>query len=677
MKRLLLLLLALPTLALAQLRDDFADDNFTANPAWTGDAASFQVANQQLQSNGPAVTGSQIQLAAPCQASTGTVWEFWANLRLATSSGNLADVWLMASDANLKSAATKGYFVRLGGTADEVSLFRKDSARSAVIIIDGQDATLSSTTNNLVRVRVTRSVSNVWTLERDLSGGRTFVAENATPTDATHQRSAALGVVLLYSSANGRNFYFDDFTVTDATPPRLLRAVALGARQVDVVFNEAVDPVDAAQPARYRLTSGAVPTAAQVSALNPAVVRLTFGTDFAAQNTLEARLIPDLYGNLAVGPLTASFGGPVVPPVAPLFGELVISEIFADETPPVGLPLSEYVEIHNRSATKTISLRGVRLGKVGSSASNVSAVFADTARLLPGQYAVVCGSTRAVQFAAFQVKVYGLANFPALNNGGDQLVLRGPAGRVLHEVHYLDSWYNDPVKKNGGWSLEMIDTNTFCGGVDNWTASTDPAGGTPGRANAVRGTNPDQAPPTLLRAELPDPLTLRLTFSEKLDSTAAASPARYALTGTAPPAIVRVAPVAPDFRLVDLTLSAALLPTQRTVVTVQMATDCAGNVSGPLQAVSFSEPASPPAVGDLIISEIFADETPPVGLPLSEYVEVFNRSATKVLDLGGVRLGKPGAASGAVFPRYGPAAAGAVRGGVRQYAGQSVCGFQC
>ena len=59
-------------------------------------------------------------------------------------------------------------------------------------VVNGQDATLSSATNNLVRVRVTRSVQNVWTLERDLTGGQSFVSEG-TGTDATHQRSAFFG----------------------------------------------------------------------------------------------------------------------------------------------------------------------------------------------------------------------------------------------------------------------------------------------------------------------------------------------------------------------------------------------------------------------------------------------------------------------------------------------------
>jgi hypothetical protein len=618
LKHFLLLLLLLPGLAYAQVADNFTDGNFTATPTWTGDAASFQVTTQQLQSNGPAVTGTQIALSTPCQATTGTVWEFWANLRLATSSGNLADVWLIASQADLKATNNSGYFVRLGGTADEVSLFRKDSTRTAVLVIDGLDGTLSSATNNLVRVRVTRTTANRWTLERDLAGTRTFVAEAAQPVDATYQRSVSMGVSLLYSSANNRSFYFDDFAVTDATSPLLARAVPVDARQVDVVFNEGVAAPSATLASNYRLQSGAVPVSATLSATNPAVVRLAFAADFPAQSVLEVRNVADLYGNVAAGPLTAAF---TALPVPPAVGDLIISEIFADETPQVGLPASEYLEIYNRSTTKTLSLRGVRLGK-GSTTTN--AIFADTAKLLPGQYAVVCGSTRTAQFVppivSAGTKVYGPTSFPSLSNGGDQLILRGRDGRTLFEVTYSDSWYRDVRKKDGGWSLEMIDANNYCGGAENWIASTDASGGTPGRANSVRATNADALAPTLLRAVAIDAVTVRLTFSEKLDSTAAANAGRYSL-GSTGPAVLAALPVPADFRQVDLTLAAPLLASRPATIAVQTATDCVGNSSGPLQNLTF---ALPEAVtpGDVVVNEIlFNPRTGSV-----RFVEVLNRS---------------------------------------------------
>jgi hypothetical protein len=598
MKHLLLLLLLLPLAAHAQLAETFADGNFTQNPTWTGDVVSFLVTNQVLQSNGPATTGTQLQLVVPCQASTGTTWEFWANLKLATSASNLADVWLLASQPDLKSAATKGYFVRLGGTDDEVSLFRKDSARSPAVLIDGLNGTLASATNNLVRVRVTRSTQGQWTLARDLTGGRNFVVEAPTPLDNTHQRSIAVGIALLYSAANSRSFYFDDFLVTDPTPPLLARVATVDARTLDIVFNEAVDPSSAAQAARYRLAAGAVPTTAHVSALNPAVVRLTFGQDFLSANTLEVRQVADLYGNVAAGPLTAGFGGVAV---APQVGELLITEILADETPAVGLPASEFIELYNNTTTKSLSLRGVRLMKPGST---TAAVLPDTARLLPGQYAVVCATARTAQFAAYG-KVYGLSNFPTLTNAGDQLVLRGPGGTTLFEVAYTDAWYRDQRKLNGGWTLEMIDPANYCGGAPNWQASQDASGGTPGRRNSVAAPNPDRTPPTLLRAVALTSSTVRLYFGEKLDSATAANTALYSLqssTGSAP-AIGSAEPVGPDFQAVDLRLRMVLLPSQATTVRVARATDCAGNASGALSTAGFALPeAAQP--GDLVVNEV-------------------------------------------------------------------------
>ncbi|RPD49800.1 hypothetical protein DNI29_03110 [Hymenobacter sediminis] len=629
MKLLLLLALCLgATTATAQLTDTFADGNFTQNPTWTGDAASFQVnAAQQLQTNGPATTGTELQLVTPCTATTGTTWEFWVNLKLATSGGNYADVWLMADAPDLKAAGTKGYFVRLGGTADEVSLFRKDATGSPVYVINGQDATLNSTTNNLVRVRVTRTIQNLWTLERDLTGGTAFKPEGSA-TDATYQRSAYFGVYATYSQANNRGFYFDDFRVTDATAPVLLRAAAPSARQLDLTFNEAVAPTQAAGSYRLGGNGGPAITAALRDATDPALVHFTLAADLPLGSiTVEARNVADVFGNVAAGPLTANFQNNGFP-VAPALNQLLITEILADETPSVGLPASEFVEIHNPSATALLDLAGVRLQKQGSTGN--PAVFPGGAVLLPGEYAVVCGSTRATQFAGYG-KVFGLTNFPSLTNSADQLVLRGKDGRTLFEFSYTDAWYRDARKKEGGWTLEMVDATNPCGGPENWQASQDATGGTPGRANSVRASNPDRTAPTLLRALALTPTTVRLYFGEKLDSTAAANPALYTLTPVA--TITRVAPVGPDFRLVDLTLAAPLTPNQPVTVTVQRFLDCVGNASGPATSATFALPA-PVASGDVVINEILFN-------PRSggvDFVEVLNRS-TNYLDVQGWQVG--------------------------------------
>ncbi|MDF7813007.1 lamin tail domain-containing protein [Hymenobacter sp. YC55] len=627
MKKLLLVLLLAPLTAAAQLLDTFADGNLTQNPAWTGDAASFQVVNQQLQSNGPAVTGTSLQLITPVQVAGATTWEFWANLRLATSSGNYADVWLLSEQADLKATGNRGYFVRLGGTTDEVSLFRKDATGSPVNVINGADATLNSATNNLVRVRVTRSAQDVWTLERDLTGGTAYVKEG-TATDATLRHGAYVGVALTYSSANSRAFYFDDFRVSDTAPPAPISVAVVAARQLNVAFNEPVAAMQAA--ANYRLAATGAPAVltAQRDAADAALVYLTMAADLApGANALEVRNVADLYGNTAAGPLTVSFRSNGFA-VAPSLNQVLITEIFADETPVVGLPASEYLEIHNPSATAVIDLAGVRLLK--SSSTTSTAVFPSGAVLLPGEYAVVCSSTRATHFTAFG-KVFGLTNFPSLTNAGDELLLRGRNGQTLFEINYSDTWYKDSRKKDGGWSLEMVDASNPCAAIENWTASTDASGGTPGRANAVRAANADRTAPVLLRALALNSTTVRLLFGEKLDSTTAANPALYTLAPAM--AITRVAPVAPDFRAVDLLVGASLQPNQPLSITVQRATDCVGNAAGPATSATFALPAAV-AAGDVVINEIlFNPRTNAV-----DFVELFNRSA-KYLDVQGWQLG--------------------------------------
>lgn len=627
MKKLLFVLLLAPLTAAAQLLDTFADGNFTQNPAWTGEAASFQVVNQQLQSNGPAVTGTSLQLVTPVQVAGATTWEFWANLRLATSSGNYADAWLLSEQADLKATANRGYFVRLGGTTDEVSLFRKDATGSPVYVVNGTDATLNSATNNLVRVRITRSAQDVWTLERDLAGGAAYVREG-TAIDATLGHGAYVGVALTYSSANSRAFYFDDFRVSDTAPPAPLSVAVVAARQLDVTFNEPVAATQAA--ANYRLAATGAPAVltAQRDATDVALVHLTLAADLPpGANTLEVRNGADLYGNTAAGPLTVSFQNNGFA-IAPSLNQVLITEIFADETPIVGLPASEYLEIHNPSATAVVDLAGVRLLKSSSTAS--AAVFPSGAVLLPGEYAVVCSSARATQFTAFG-KVFGLTNFPSLTNAGDELLLRGRNGQTLFEINYSDTWYKDSRKKDGGWSLEMVDASNPCGGIENWTASTDASGGTPGRANAARAANADRTAPVLLRALALNSTTIRLLFGEKLDSITAANPALYTLAPAT--AITRVAPIAPDFRAVDLLVGASLQPNQPLTVTVQRATDCVGNAAGPATSATFALPASV-AAGDVVINEIlFNPRTNAV-----DFVELFNRS-TKYLDVQGWQLG--------------------------------------
>ena len=119
--------------------------------------------------------------------------------------------------------------------------------------------------------------------------------------------------------------------------------------------------------------------------------------------------------------------------------------------------------------------------------------------LQPDSFVIVCGSSAFAAMSTFG-KTISVTSFPSLDNDGDQLVLSTAQGKTIHAVNYSSNWYQNELKKNGGWSLEMIDTKNPCSGFSNWIASVDPSGGTPGRKNSVDTNNIDQTPPHLLRA---------------------------------------------------------------------------------------------------------------------------------------------------------------------------------
>ncbi|MBJ6117308.1 lamin tail domain-containing protein [Pontibacter sp. BT310] len=619
---LLILFLLFPLWAAAQLQDNFSDGNFTQNPTWTGNAGSFIVnAQHQLQSNGPAVTGTTLQLVTPSQAIVGTTWEFWANLKLATSSTNYTDIYLISDNADLNSTATNGYFVRIGNTTDEVSLYRKDAGKTAVLLINGQDKTVA-TSNNIVRVRVTRTISYEWELSIDVTGsGQSYVSQGIA-MDATHKRSGYFGVLVRYTSANNKNFYFDDFKITDTQPPVLEELQTITTQEIILQFNEPLQPDQAQTIANYTLNGTIKPTIAELT--EAGTVRLVFGQSFSiGSNTLTIANLQDLYGNTLNNSITRTFNF-IPPAVIPNYNELLITEIMADESPAVGLPAQEYIELYNATTNKVLSLRGIKLSDATATTT------LPNAQLLPGEYVVVVPNTQVASFTQFG-KVIGISNFPGLNNAGELLQLRRPDGKLIYAVNYSDAWYKNSTKREGGWSLEMIDVTNPCAGAENWTASADPRGGTPAQQNSVAASLPDNIPPVLINAFAISSTQVLLRFNERLDSTLAATIANYSISPTIALAGVQVQ--GPLFTDVIVHLSSPLQERQLYTLTATGITDCTGNLSNQPQAITFALP-SVPEPGDVVINEVLFNPR----LNGVDFVELVNRS-DKYLDLKNWHLG--------------------------------------
>jgi len=614
------LLLLLSAVSQAQFTESFTDSNFTTAPKWIGDTSNWIVnSSYQLQSN-DTIANDTFYLSTPSTLATTAQWEFYTKLGFNTSSANYVDVYLTASSGNIKQSTTTGYFVRIGNTSDDICLYRKDATGIITKLIDGVDGILN-TSNNVLKIKVVVNVASQWTLFRDLTGtGNSYFTEG-TATDNTYTTSSYFGILVKQSTASFfKRHFFDDIIVTpyvpDTTPPVILSATAISSTTVDVLFNEPVDNVSSQQLTNYMADNNlGGPISATQDPANAALIHLTFSNKIpnGINCTLTVNDVKDLSGN-AIGIATALFSL-----YTPQQYDVIIDEIMADPTPVVGLPTNEWIELKNTSAY-AINLQGFTIGDTSAQSGPMPNFI-----LQPNSFVIICTSSAVNAMLLFGPTI-SVTNFPSLLNSGDLLILKSSTGKIMHAVNYSSAWYQNALKEQGGWSLEMIDTKNPCNGYSNWKASTNVNGGTPGKINSIDAKNADQNAPRLLRAFAKDSVDITLYFDEPLDSTKASVAANYFISGSIGTPLNATA-VGPLFDKVALKLTAPLSSKRTYTITALNVTDCAGNIinSSDSARVGISVMA---ANFDVVINEILYNPKDN-GV---DYVELYNRSK-KIINL--------------------------------------------
>jgi hypothetical protein len=299
--------------------------------------------------------------------------------------------------------------------------------------------------------------------------------------------------------------------------------------------------------------------------------------------------------------------------------DIVITEIFPDPTPSIGLPSSEFVEIMNVSAFPH-NLKDWKIGD-GSSVATITNSFI----LEPGSIAIICTNSASVSFESYG-HVIGVANFPSLDNNADLLFLKSSNGTTIHAISYQKTWYKNDLKSDGGWSLEMVDTNNPCGGTSNWRATINATGGTPGKKNSIQHKHEDDIPPALIRTYAVDSTTIVAIFDEPVDSLSASEPSKYQLQNNhVEPSMAN--PVSPLFTEVILRFPRPFAALTVYDLMVSNITDCAGNVISAKNIVKSGLPSAPDTL-DVIINEVLFN---PKGDGF-DFIELYNKSS-KIIDL--------------------------------------------
>ena len=599
----------------AQLSDNFSDGDFTQNPVWQGSTGDFIVnGSGELQLNSVLAGASYLSTPHLLSNLTNKEWQIKVRQTFSPSSSNFGKVFLTADNADM-NLVQNGYYLLFGetGSTDAIRLFNLTNG-AATQICAGTNGQISAGCNASVKVK--RDAAGLWSLYADLSGGVNYTLLS-TGTDASNLLGTHFGVLCTYTISNATKFYYDNIyigpEILDVTPPALASVNPISSTQIDLLFNESVTLASAQNMINYSFNPSLSLSNLSQDAINTALIHGVLSTPLVngTSYTATANSIVDLSGNTS-GATSVNFQYLVSD--SAVKGDLLITEFFPDPSPVIGLPGVEYVEIYNASAGKIFDLSGYHITD-GTANGLITSGW-----ILPGEYKVLTATANIPLFTT--TTALGVTSFPSLNNAGDTVMLKNPINLPLDLVVYTDQWYKDPIKKGGGYSLELINPNDPCSDENNWIASTDVTGGTPGQVNSVNDLTPDTQAPNLSLLVASAPNYLQLWFDEGMDSSSLVN-ALYQFSPTLTPSLVYANGTYTN--TVILQFSQNLVPSQVYNLTIENASDCWTNSQTLVGQFALTEI---PLAGELIVNEIL--QNPYNGG--QDWIELYNNS-NKIFNL--------------------------------------------
>ncbi len=475
----------LPLWAFPQFFDQFTDGNFSHNPQWIGTTANFRV-NDALQLQSAASAASTSFLFTRSKAVESASWECTFIIDYPTSSTNFASMYLMSDQPALENGLN-GYYVQVGGTADEVSLFMQEGQKITKII-DGTD---KRTDGKPVRitVKVLRDSAGVFSLYSRLGGENDFYFEGETLNTAIIF-SEYFGLSFRNTATTGKAYIFDDVVVTgkevtDVQPPQILTTSLSEYRNISIRFSEEVNFRD------FRIKINNVVADYMNFEYHKQQLQLTLISTLEKSKIHQVVIegVSDKAGYTLSNP---GFSFVLTEPWAP--GDIVFNEVMFHQPD----NSYEYIEFYNRSA-KLIDCSGwvfATRKEVGT--LNTGQKLPPATLMPPAGYLCVTVQPDSVRNYHQPPDTARLikTGWSTLNNETATLVLTNATrDTIIDEFQYFSGMHHVLIKNPKGVALERIDPFDASVEQRNWHSASSLSGyGTPGYRNSQHrehGTAPE------------------------------------------------------------------------------------------------------------------------------------------------------------------------------------------
>ena len=519
MKKVILLFCLMPLNAFGQLLSTFENGNIagweeSVPGRWKADtlmALSGIFSLHHVFDNAEASTDQAgIRTAGLRPALEPVTWSFLVRHGADPSSSNCWCTFLMSDKGPSMmqpGADVNGYAVGVNVTGydDTLRLWKIKAGTATVVRSLGVNWQSDIGTAGKALIKVTRDPSGSWDLE-------------ATCIQTAHKHISSafepelfapkwFGVFYRYTSTRDRLLWLDDVSVTGyfrdpELPPELVKVKPVNRSSVYLYFDCDIDPASFTASSFYSSPSAGKALSAVLT--DPSKIRIDFEKEFLnkSENTIRSA------GVCSVDSACSGLVNYTFVPWKPEAGDVIISEIMADPSPPVRLPQAEFIEIYNRSDS-AVNMSGWTLRWEGGKTN-----FPDV-NINPGSFKILCSDGDTSLFNSYGGTI-GISSFPALSDGGRKISVYDETGCFIHGLYYSPDFYGDRLKIDGGWSLEMIDTNFPFYTRGNWQASVSSNGGTPGRKNSVNNVNRDGYFKGIENVFPSDSVTIGLTTSESV-----------------------------------------------------------------------------------------------------------------------------------------------------------------
>ncbi|MEA3452397.1 MAG: lamin tail domain-containing protein [Bacteroidota bacterium] len=307
---------------------------------------------------------------------------------------------------------------------------------------------------------------------------------------------------------------------------------SISTTEINVIFSKDVDETIAEDINNYSIDNGiGTAISATLDAVDKTLVHLTFSTAMTNNQSynLNIQNIEDLNGNAIT---TADF--PFTYHTVQEF-DIVVNELMIDVYPePVGLPENKYIELYNTSDFD-IDLTDWTITIGTNSAKTFPAITIEA-----HGFVIICDSDVENFFDNYATVAPILTESHLTSTIGKNILIKNSKDEKIYEFIYSTDWYNDDEKDDGGWSMERIDPNNICNQQNNWHASEDYRGGTPGAENSVFASNPDNTAPIVTFFITSTSEDIAIHFSEIVDESIAELPSSYLLNSSVNPESVTV-----------------------------------------------------------------------------------------------------------------------------------------